>query len=276
MRVGLLVDITTDWREKILHAVSLGFTTGQLAVWDMEFYTEENLNSLKALLQETGFEVSALWCGWSGPVVWKYPEMYSSLGLVPDEYRQTRLQELRRGADFAYALGVSTVVTHTGYLPDDPNHPARIAIRQGLYELCSTLAARGQRFAFETGEELPLTLSILIGEIGLDNVGVNFDPANLITTGRGNPRDAMELLSSRIFGMHAKDGVPARFGDVKGREVRVGEGRANFPQLIAMLKDAGYTGDIVIEREIPHGEERDRDLREAKRYLQGLIDEIYA
>ena len=201
--------------------------------------------------------------------------MYRSLGLVPDAYREKRLEELRKGARFAYDLGIDTVITHAGYLPDDPTHPARIAIAKGLRELCGELRTRGQRFAFETGEELPLTLSILIGEIGLDNVGVNFDPANLITTGRGNPQDAMELLISRVFGMHAKDGIPATFGEVKGKQVRIGEGRADFRCLLTQLKAGGYTGDIYIEHEIPGCTTRDHDLSEAKSYLQALVDEIY-
>ena len=275
MKVGLFVDITEDYAEKIRHAKRLGFDCGQLAMWDMDFYTEENLLGLKRVLREEQFEVHGFWCGWSEPVIWKYPEMYRSLGLVPAAYREKRLEELRRGARFAHALGVDTVITHTGYLPDDPHDRTHVAIVEGLRELCLELRSRGQRFAFETGEELPLTLSLMIGEIGLDNVGVNFDPANLITTGRGNPRDAMELLVSRVFGMHAKDGVPARFGEVKGKQVRVGEGRADFRRLLTQLKSGGYTGDIYIEHEIPNCDTRDRDILDARQYLMGLIDEIY-
>ncbi len=275
MRVGLFVDITENYAEAIRHAKRLGFDCGQLAMWDMDFYTAENLQGLQRVLREERFDATGFWCGWSAPVIWKYPEMYHSLGLVADEYRERRMEDLWRGAKFADDLGIKTVITHTGYLPDDPNAPAHIAIVESLRDFCLELKARGQTFAFETGEELPLTLSILIGEIGLDNVGVNFDPANLITTGRGNPQDAMELLISRVVGMHAKDGIPAKFGDVKGKQVRVGEGRADFRRLLTQLRDFGYTGDIYIEHEIPDCAERDRDLLDAKAYLQTLINEIY-
>ena len=70
MRVGLFVDITENFEEKIRHAKSLGFDFGQLAVWDMDFYTDENLEKLKSVLDELDFTVTDLWCGWSAPVVW--------------------------------------------------------------------------------------------------------------------------------------------------------------------------------------------------------------
>ena len=274
MKVGLFVDITDDFESKIRHAKSLGFDFGQLAVWDMAFYTDDNLNRLKALLDELEFKVSDLWCGWSAPVIWKHPEKYASLGLVPKEYREKRLQDLKKGGMFAYKLGVKNVITHTGFIPDDPDAEARIGVVNALKELCSELDQRGQSFAFETGEELPLTLSMVINEIGLPNIGVNFDPANLISSGRGNPNDAMDLLGCRVTGMHAKDAIPAKFGDFGGKQVPIGQGKVDFKRLFVQLKEIGYDGDIVIEHEMYTREDRDSDIVEAKEYLEKIIDEV--
>ena len=278
MRVGLLVDINSnDYRQQIHHARELGFECGQLVVWDMDFYTDENLRGLRQALADEKFDATALWCGWSGPVVWSHPYKYHTLGLVPDWLRQQRLEDLRRGAKFAYDLGIDTVASHLGFIPDDPFDPRHIAIVQSLKLLCGELKARGQRFASETGEELPLTLSILMGEVRLDNFGVNFDPANLLSGGRGNPNDAMELLSSRIFGMHAKDAVPAKFGEFGGRQTPIGEGRVDFRRLLEQLKAAAYDGDIVIEHEMAGRElQRDDDIRSAKKYLEALVKEVFA
>ena len=143
-----------------------------------------------------------------------------------------------------------------------------------LKELCSELLERGQSFSFETGEELPLTLSMMINEIGLDNVGVNFDPANLISSGRGNPCDAMELLVSRVTGMHAKDAIPPKFGDTGGKQVPIGEGRVDFKTLFCQLKIAGYSGDIVIEHEMRGREDRDADIIASRKYLEEIIEGI--
>jgi sugar phosphate isomerase/epimerase len=269
------VDIDKNYKENIRYAKSLGFDFGQIAIWDMDFYTDENLKELKATLEKEKFSVCDVWCGWRGPVVWSHPQKYSTLGLVPDYLRMGRMEDLRKGAKFAYDLGVSTIVTHTGFIPDDPYHPTHIAIANELRAFCAELKARGQRFAFETGEEIPLTLNILINEIGLDNVGVNFDPANLISGGRGNPNDAMELLGTRIFGMHAKDAVPAKFGEVCGKQTKVGEGKVDFKRLLEQLKKFGYNGDIVIEHEMSGREDRTKDIVDTKVYLENLISKIF-
>ena len=148
-------------------------------------------------------------------------------------------------------------------------------IAEALKELCAELKERGQTFSFETGEELPLTLSIMMSEIGLDNVGVNFDPANLISGGRStNPCDAMELLGCRVTGFHAKDAIPAKFGELGGRQVPIGEGKVDFKRLLAQLKELGYEGDVVIEHEMYSRPDRDGDILKAKVFLEDLIKEL--
>ena len=275
MNVGLVVDINKNYKDGIRNAKSLGFDFGQIVIWDMDFYTDENLNELKSTLKKENFKATDVWCGWRAPVVWKHPQKYSTLGLVPDYLRAVRMEDLRKGARFAYDLGVSTIITHTGFIPDDPYHPTHIAIVNELRAFCTELGKRGQRFAFETGEELPLTLNIMINEIGLDNVGVNFDPANFVSGGRGNPNDAMEMLGSRVFGMHAKDAIPPKFGEVSGQQTQVGEGRVNFRRLLEQLKEFDYKGDIVIEHEMAGRADRNADIAETKVYLENLISEIY-
>ena len=274
MKIGLLVDITENWREKLRHAVSLGFDRGQIAIWDMSFYTDENAKLLKEYLEEIGFTPTDLWCGWSEPVKWNYPDKYTTLGLVPKEHRERRLQDLLEGGRFAHKLGIKNVVSHTGFIPDNPFAEEHIGVVESLKVLCSELKERGQTFSFETGEELPVTLSQMIIEIGLDNVGVNFDPANLLAGGRGNPNDALALLSSKIFGVHAKDSVPPKFGETGGHQVLIGTGGVDFERLFRQLKDAGYDGDVSIEHEM-YSENRDRDIIESRKYLEEIISRVY-
>ncbi len=275
MKVGLLVSAGNNYEENFRNAKKLGFDCGQFVVWDMAFYNDENLENLKKLLKELDFTITDLWCGWSGPVIWSYPDKYKVLGFVPKEYREQRLNDLRKGAEFAYKLGIKNIITHTGYIPDDPAAEAHIAVVENLKILCGELLERGQTFSFETGEELPLTLSILINEIGLPNVGVNFDPANLTSGGRANAVEAMELLGSKVLGMHAKDAIRAKFGETGGKQMRVvGEGVVDFNTLIKQLKDFGYEGDIVIEHETAT-DDRDGDILKSKAYLEEIIKRIY-
>lgn len=275
MKVGLLVELHKDFENDIKHAKELGFDFGQLVNWDMELYTDENLQKLKNVLEKYQFTVTDFWCGWSGEIKWGYPDKHLTLGLVPKKYRAQRLEDLRRGAEFAYKLGIKNIVTHTGFIPDNPFAEEHIGVVESLKVLCKELKERGQNFTFETGEELPVTLGLLMSEVGYDNMGVNFDPANLLTGGRANPNDAMDLLGSRVMGMHAKDSIPPVLGKPNGKQVPIGEGKVDFERLFRQLKDIGYQGDIVIEHEMAGRENRDEDIRRAKIYLETLIIKVF-
>lgn len=271
MEVGILIHMSSDVYEDIAKMARLGFTNGQLAIWDMSLYCEEKCAEIKRAMADFGFTVTAVWCGWSGPVEWSFPNMYSTLGLVPAAWRAQRVHEILQGAKFAHALGVKYIITHLGYLPDNPKNPDRIGVVDAVRYICQQIAPYGQRFLFETGEELPTTIIQLMQEVGLDNMGINYDPANLLINARANPSDALDLLLPFVHGVHGKDGIYPTGLSPKGKEVMVGQGKANFPVLIKKLLDGGYSGNITIEREIPYGPQRDAEIVEEKRYLEDVI-----
>lgn len=64
----------------------------------------------------------------------------------------------------------------------------------------------GQFFLFETGQEPPIALKRLIEEIGLHNLAINLDPANLLLYGKANPVDSLDVFGKHVRGVHAKDG----------------------------------------------------------------------
>ena len=136
--------------------------------------------------------------------------------------------------------------------------------------LAARLADTGQSLLLETGEETPVTLKRTIDDVGARNVGVNFDPANLLMYGTANPLDAVDLLGPHVMGVHAKDGEYPTSGKQLGVEKPLGEGRVDFPRLIAKLKAAGYDGPVTIEREI-EGPEQKRDILAAARLLAKLL-----
>ena len=74
------------------------------------------------------------------------------------------------------------------------------------------------------------------------------------------------------MGVHGKDAIYSSDGYCKGKEVPLGQGKANFPVLIRRLHETGYCGDITIEREIS-GEQKLRDIIAGKAYLEALISE---
>ena len=252
-------------------AVDLGFKSGQLSIWDMSLHTDENAEAVKKACRDFDFKISAVWCGWEGPHEWKYPGMYETIGFVPADWRAIRVKNVLAGAKFAKKIGVKDIITHAGYMSDNPTSPDRLGVLYSVRHICREIAKDGQYFLFETGEMIPATLTQLIKDIGEPNIGINFDCANLVINCRGNTVDALRILAPLVRGVHAKDAVYPVGMDPKGREVKVGEGVANFPEIINILKANGYSGDLTIEREIPDIDERERDIIDTKKYLESLI-----
>ena len=128
----------------------------------------------------------------------------------------------------------------------------------------------GVNFLFETGQETPVTLLRVIEEIGMDNVGINMDTANLILYGKANSADAITVFGKYVMDTHIKDGFYPIDGKNLGEEVKVGEGLANIPEVVKRLNEVGYTGNYIIEREIK-GDQQTKDILDTKIYLEKIL-----
>jgi L-ribulose-5-phosphate 3-epimerase len=272
MKLGVIISLTERIEEEMDQVVRLGLPTCQVNCWNPVFFTPQMAERVKAAAAARGLEISAFWCGWEGPAVWDQMDGPLTLGLVPLAYRYERLKMLLRGADFTAWLGVKDMVTHVGFIPENPNDPDYRSLVSSLRYLVQYCRGRGVNFLFETGQETPVTILRAIEDIGLDNIGVNLDPANLILYGKGNPVDALDVFGRYVRGVHAKDGLYPTSGRLLGREVALGEGKVDFPRLVAGLKRLGYRGALTIEREIS-GPEQERDILKARDLLAGLIQQ---
>ena len=269
MKIGVLMTLE-EAKNRIPLAAEMGIHSCQLCSWDLSKHTDEMAEEILDLLEKYDMEVSTFWAGWSGPQAWNFTEGPVTLGLLPPAYRYRRVQELKAGADFAHKLGIKQVATHAGFIPENPHDPQYADLIDALRDLAEHLKKNGQYFLFETGQETPVTLLRAIGDIGTGNLGVNLDTANLILYGKGNPVDALEVIGKYVMDLHIKDGVYPTDGWKLGEEVPVGEGKADFPRLIAKLKEIGYDGALTIEREIS-GEKQIADIVLAKSLLEKYI-----
>ena len=270
MKVGVFVRLGTDIREKFAKIKGFGFDNCQLSGKDTSLYTDDMAELVKEASEEFGIEITAFWCSWSGPAVWNFTEGPTTLGIVPKQYREMRVRELKLGADFARKLGIVDVITHAGFLPECPTDPTYPDVLETVRDLAQYMKDQGQYFLFETGQETPTTLLRFIQECGTGNVGVNLDSANLILYGKANPIDSLDVIGKYVRGVHAKDGLYPTDGMHLGREVKVGEGKVNFPIFIAKLRELGYDGALTIEREIS-GDQQIKDIIDTKAYLEALI-----
>lgn len=254
-------------------AKRLGFTNVQIAMWQMEHLTPEYAKQVKELLEKYGLTCTEVWCGWSKPAFWDFKNGPSSLGLVPAEYRFIRLQELLKGAAFARELGVTDIITHLGFIPQDPTDSNYVGLIHALKHLTAELKKYGQFFSFETGQETPLIVRRCIEDVGADNIGVNYDPGNLLIYGNANPVDGLDLLGAYVRSVHAKDATYPKSGYELGEEMVMGEGQANMTAFVEKLKACGFKGVMSIEHERKGltEEQKEAEITHAKKYLEALI-----
>ena len=271
MKLGVFITLGDEVAPKMRQLRELGFETCMLSCWDPALFTDEYAEMVKRASAETGVEVSAVWAGWyGGPGIWDFISGPFTLGMVPPAYRQKRSEQFLAGADFAYRIGVTDVITHVGFMPENPHDPDYVGTIAMLRYIAGILKERGQYFLFETGQETPVVLLRAIEDIGTGNIGINLDTANLILYGKANPVDALDVFGKYVRNTHMKDGCYPTDGRHLGRETPLGEGKVDFPALIAKLKALGYTGPLTIEREIS-GEQQLHDILAAKAMLEKLL-----
>ncbi len=276
MKIGTMLYFNSleEMEKSFIKLRAFGFASCQLCSWEPEKWTDENADGIRSLAEKHGIEISSFWCGWEGPKVWDFYEGQRTLGLVPPQYREMRVKNLCDGADFAHRIGLTDVATHMGFIPECPFDPNFEPLCDAIRTVAQHLKKNGQYLLFETGQETPVTMLRCFEQVGMDNLGVNLDTANLILYGKANPVDALDVFGKYVRNLHAKDGFYPVNGHDLGEEVRLGDGKVDFPALFRKLKELGYDSYVTIEREIS-GEQQDEDIRHAKVYLETIIDEVY-
>ncbi|MBQ7179626.1 MAG: sugar phosphate isomerase/epimerase [Victivallales bacterium] len=262
MRIGTISNFRDDVQGMFDRVAGFGLEATQVAIWDMTKYTDENAAKVKKASADSGVAIAAIWSGYSGKIRWNFIEGPITLGIVPESTRRQRLEDLKKGADFALKVGAPAIITHCGFIPENMTDYTYGPFCDAVYEIGSYCKERGLGFWFETGQETPVVLLRTITRVGLDNLGINLDPANLIMYGKGSPCDAIEVFGKYVRNMHVKDGIPPVDGDKLGKEVQVGQGAVNFPRLLPRLKEMGFDGDLIIEREIAEGAEQNKNILE--------------
>lgn len=186
-------------------------------------------------------------------------------GIRPDETWQANLEHAEAVARLAAKAGISLVTFHAGFMPEQPDDPERETIVWRIVQLADLFAAHGIDLALETGQETAATLDHLLRELDRPNLGVNFDPANMILYGMGEPVAALRRLLPHIRQIHIKDALASEMPGQWGREVPVGQGQVKWPGFFEVLNGADRAIDLVIEREA--GEHRIDDVRTAMRLM---------
>jgi len=250
--LGVFASIDAGLGVHLEVARELGVPTVQLHAPSRASRTPERAREFLARLEELGITITVVFGGFEGESYADIPTTARTVGLVPPATRAARTAEMKEIADFARLLGVDAVGLHVGFVPHDPSDPLYAGAVAVTQEICDHCRANGQRLHLETGQESPEALLQFHGDVGRDNLFVNFDPANMILYGSGEPIAALRQVGGLVRSVHCKDAKwAAQPGKEWGREVPLGEGDVGMEAFLATLKEIGYDGPLTIEREIP-------------------------
>lgn len=221
--------------------------------------TKELAEAFKQKLAGLDLQLTAVFGGFEGESYESIPIVESTVGLVPPATRASRLAEMKEISDFARWLDCDVVGLHLGFIPHDTSDAIYQEIVTVTRDLCAHAKNNGQNIHLETGQETADGLLQFLSDTQVDNLFVNFDPANMILYGTGKPIEALKKLGSHVRSVHCKDATWSdKPGESWGCEVPLGEGDVNMAEYLATLAEIGYDGPLTIEREIPQEPERQK------------------
>lgn len=183
-------------------------------------------------------------------------------GIAPDATWAANRKNVEATAALAATLGLKLVTFHAGFVPHDPADSGYGKMLDRLAVVADSFAAKQMTVGLETGQETAADLAALLGVLRRPNIGVNFDPANMLLYAKGDPIQAVRLLAPWIRQVHIKDANQTAMPGTWGSEVAVGTGQVDWPAFFAALREMNFAGDLVIEREA--GDARVTDIRTAR------------
>lgn len=274
--VGVFTSIDAGLGVQLEVAQDLEIKTIQLHAPKRTSRTPDNADRFLGRLRELGIELTCVFGGFEGESYADIPTVTNTVGLVPSKTRAERLQEMREIADFARLLECDVVALHLGSVPHDRTDPLYQEVVDVTRQLCSHAEQNDQSVHLETGQETAEGLLQFIEDTGCDNLFINFDPANMILYGTGQPIEALKMLGPKVRSVHCKDATWSdKPGETWGQEMPLGEGQVDIEAYLRTLKEIGYLGPLTIEREIPQEPERQKaEIAHASTLLRRLTSQI--
>jgi sugar phosphate isomerase/epimerase len=271
MEVGVMFWAGPDAAATIRLVKSAGVRCGQLGI-PGGMPLAGAAKAWRAALEAEQFTVVTVFASYEGESYDDIPNVQRTVGFIPAATRAEREARTKELSDFAAELGVGSIACHIGFVPEDKAHPDYIAVREMVRRVADHAAAHQQTFALETGQEPAEDLLRFLHDVNRPNLRINFDPANMILYGTGDPVEALGVLASFVVSVHCKDGdwPPAGQPGALGTERPLGEGAVGIERFLAKLKQIGFSGTLNIEREVQDQEQKWRDVAEAAELLKRL------
>jgi L-ribulose-5-phosphate 3-epimerase len=229
----------------------------------------------QAALASSPIVLTSAVCCYKGEDYSDFERVHESVGFTTAKYRSERIARTKEISDFAKAFNIGAVSCHIGFIPADPAEPLYVELVEVARTLCDLTAKNGQNFVLETGQESANVLLKFFSDVNRQNLRINFDPANMILYGSGDPLQALQVLQRHVVSVHCKDGrSPIPNTGELGKECALGDGEVDFPGFIGQLKQMNYKGPLTIEREEPNGNQRSADVHIAIKRLESWKAQI--
>ncbi len=271
--IGVMFTASDDVAHTLRDLTGMGIGHGQMAV--PGGLSLDGADWRRAL-DNAGFTLHTLFGVYNGESYADIPTVQQTVGFIPPSTREEREARSIAIVDLAAEMGVPGFATHIGFVPEDAGSADYQAVLAMVRRIADHAAKHDITFALETGQETAESLLAFLVAVERDNVGVNFDPANMILYGTGDPIEALEVVGPHLITVHAKDGIwpDADAPGSLGREVPLGQGKVDFPAFLAILHKFGYEGPLFIEREAEDPGTRLRDIARGKTFLAALSAEV--
>ncbi|HEY3965009.1 MAG TPA: sugar phosphate isomerase/epimerase family protein [Planctomycetaceae bacterium] len=276
--IGVFTSVDAGLGVHLDVAQELGIPTVQIHAPHKETRTAKVADEFLKKTKAARITVTAVFGGFEGESYADIPTAVGTVGLVPRATRAARLAEMTEISDFAKLLGCDTVALHIGFVPADRQGADYKDLLNCTRDLLDHVSGNGQHLNLETGQESAGHLLEFIHDVARDNLFINFDPANMILYGSGEPIAALKKVGKYVRSVHCKDGKWAaadKRGQEWGVEVPLGAGDVGMENYLRTLKEIGYTGPLTIEREIAHDRDRQKtDIGTALKLLTDLRKKI--
>ena len=223
-----------DWSEceQILRAAGISVLSGMLEA------SGENYSTLETIAKTGGLRQDATWSSTKENAV--------------------------RVADISTKMEIPLVTFHAGFIPEDECDERTKMLRR-LHELANIFSSNGIQLGLETGQERAENVVSVLEELSLPQLGVNYDPANMILYGKGDPIEAMKTLRPWVKQVHIKDAKVTEVAGTWGIDTPIGEGDVPWEEFLKLVPKEV---NLVIERE--GGDNRMKDIKQAINMLKEL------
>ncbi len=218
----------------------------------IQILNESGIKILSGMLEASGEDYSTL------------ETIAKTGGLRQNEMWQSTKENALKVADLAATIRVPLVTFHAGFIPEN-DCEERLSMLEKLHELSDIFDDKEILLGLETGQERASNVVSVLEELSLPTLGVNFDPANMILYGKGDPIESMKTLAPWVQQVHVKDAKETELVGTWGTEMPVGEGDVQWEEFLQLVPD---DVNVVIERE--GGERRIQDIKQAKELLERL------